>query len=98
VANTKRPDASYRPREVKEIIGVDNIDTVYGMLASGQLRGFRIGKGKAWRIAADALDEYMAGTAKPLVDPYIAEIIAAAPPLTDEQVDAIVAIIQADRS
>jgi hypothetical protein len=34
----------------------------------------------------------------PSDDPYIAEILRAAPPMSDEQVDDIVAIIMADRS
>jgi excisionase family DNA binding protein len=36
-------------------------DSVYVLLNTGHLRGFRVGKG-GWRITSEALDQYMAGT------------------------------------
>lgn len=44
------------PLEVMDILGVGK-NTIYNLLASGQLRGFRIGK--SWRITGDALEEFL---------------------------------------
>ena len=44
------------PLEVMDILGVGK-NTVYNLLANGQLKGFRIGK--SWRITGDALEEFL---------------------------------------
>lgn len=44
------------PLDVMDILGVGK-NTVYNLLASGQLKGFRIGK--SWRITGDALEEFL---------------------------------------
>ena len=44
------------PLDVMDILGVGK-NTVYNLLASGQLKGFRIGKN--WRITGDALEEFL---------------------------------------
>lgn len=42
--------------EVMDILGVGK-NTIYNLLSSGQLKGFRIGK--SWRITGDALEEFL---------------------------------------
>lgn len=44
------------PLEVMDILGVGK-NTIYNLLSSGQLKGFRIGK--IWRITGDALEEFL---------------------------------------
>ena len=44
------------PLDVMDILGVGK-NTVYNLLASGRLKGFRIGK--SWRITGDALEEFL---------------------------------------
>ena len=44
------------PLEVMDILGIGK-NTVYNLLTSGQLKGFRIGK--SWRITGDALEEFL---------------------------------------
>lgn len=44
------------PLDVMDILGVGK-NTVYNLLASGQLKGFRIGK--SWRITGDAVEEFL---------------------------------------
>ncbi len=44
------------PVEVMDILGIGK-NTVYNLLSSGQLKGFRIGK--SWRITGDALEEFL---------------------------------------
>lgn len=47
------------PREVMDILGVGK-NTVYRLLNSGELQGFRVGRG--WRITGDSLRELMVCT------------------------------------
>jgi excisionase family DNA binding protein len=72
-----------------------HIDTIDRMISDGRLPAVKVGTG--WRIREEDIDALLAGRLAPPVDPRIAEIIAAAPPLTDPQVDDIVAIIRADQ-
>lgn len=44
------------PTDVMDILGVGK-NTVYRLLDSGQLKGFRIGR--SWRVTNDALEEFM---------------------------------------
>ena len=89
---------AYTPQEVQKALGVKSIDSIYRVLADGTLRGFKIGRGaRSWRVSAEALAEYMREQAsEPAVDQQIAELVRQAPPLSDEAVNAIVAIIRAD--
>jgi excisionase family DNA binding protein len=64
------------------------------MMREGQIPAIKVGR--IWR--ARRLDVESVKRGQPPVDPRIAEIIAAAEPLTDQQVDDIVAIIRADQS
>lgn len=52
------------PKQVAEYMQV-NLKTVYSMLASGKLRGTRVGQhagsGKAWRIPKAAVDSFLSG-------------------------------------
>ena len=48
--------ANLTPLEVMDILGVGK-NTIYNLLSSGQLKGFRIGK--SWRITGDALEEFL---------------------------------------
>lgn len=48
--------AVLQPADVMEILGIGK-NTVYDLLNSGELRGFRIGR--SWRILADELDGFM---------------------------------------
>jgi excisionase family DNA binding protein len=69
---------------------------IYAEIERGNLQATRLGR--LIRITPESFDAWMAGSKpEPAVDPRIAEIVAAATPLTDEQVDDIVAIIVADR-
>jgi excisionase family DNA binding protein len=68
---------------------------IYQLINDRQLPAVKVGA--VWRIRQEDLDALLAGRSEPHVDPRIAGIVAAAPPLTDEQVDAIVAIIRADQ-
>lgn len=44
------------PTEVMDILGIGK-NSVYALLNSGQLQGFRIGR--RWRISVDALEDFM---------------------------------------
>lgn len=44
------------PLDVMDILGIGK-NTVYSLLSSGRLKGFRIGK--SWRITGDALEEFL---------------------------------------
>ncbi len=44
------------PLEVMDLLGVGK-NTIYRLLNSGELRGFRIGRG--WRITEESLREFM---------------------------------------
>lgn len=44
------------PAEVMDVLGVGK-NTMYRLLSSGQLKGFRIGR--SWRVTGDALDEFL---------------------------------------
>lgn len=44
------------PSDVMEILGIGK-NTMYDLLNSGKLVGFRVGR--SWRISADALDDFM---------------------------------------
>lgn len=46
------------PLEVMDILGIGK-NSMYDLLKSGQLRGFRIGR--SWRVTAEALEEFMLG-------------------------------------
>lgn len=46
------------PQEVMELLRIGK-NTCYDLLASGKLKGFRIGK--QWRVARDALEAYAKG-------------------------------------
>ncbi len=46
------------PTDVMEILGIGK-NTMYSLLNSGEIAGFRVGKN--WRISAEALDSFMAG-------------------------------------
>lgn len=48
--------AVLQPADVMEILGIGK-NTVYDLLNSGELKGFRIGR--SWRITADALETFM---------------------------------------
>ena len=52
----ERLPAILTPVEVMDILGIGK-NTVYNLLSSGQLKGFRIGK--SWRITGDALEEFL---------------------------------------
>ena len=45
------------PAEVMEVLVIGK-NSVYTLLNSGKLRGFRIGR--SWRISAEALEEFIA--------------------------------------
>lgn len=47
------------PRDVMDILDIGK-NTAYALLNSGRLRGFRVGR--SWRIAAEALEEFMLNT------------------------------------
>ena len=51
-----RLPAILTPLEVMDILGIGK-NTVYNLLISGQLKGFRIGK--SWRITGDAVEEFL---------------------------------------
>lgn len=44
------------PRDVMDILDIGK-NAAYALLNSGRLRGFRVGR--SWRIAAEALEEFM---------------------------------------
>lgn len=44
------------PADIMDILGIGK-NTAYRLLASGQLKGFRIGR--SWRITGDALEEFL---------------------------------------
>jgi len=44
--------------DVAEMLKVD-VRVVWGLLKSGELRGFQVGGRKMWRIEASALDDYI---------------------------------------
>ena len=44
------------PREIMDILGIGK-NSIYDLLNSGQLQGFRVGR--SWRVTADALEEFM---------------------------------------
>ena len=44
------------PREIMDILGIGK-NSMYDLLSSGQLKGFRVGR--SWRVTADALEEFM---------------------------------------
>lgn len=44
------------PTDIMDILGVGK-NTVYSLLSSGQLRGFRIGR--SWKVTSDALEEFL---------------------------------------
>lgn len=44
------------PVDVMEILGIGK-NTVYGLLNSGKLTAFRVGR--SWRIPVDALEQFM---------------------------------------
>ena len=70
---------------------------IYEEIARGNLKAVRLGKSQGtFRLTRENFDDWMAGRRSP-VDQRIAEIIASSPPLTDAQVDEIVAIIRAER-
>lgn len=46
----------FTPAEAMDILGVGK-NTMYRLLNSGELRGIRIGR--SWRIASNALEEYL---------------------------------------
>lgn len=52
----ERLPAILTPLEVMDILGIGK-NTVYNLLTSGQLKGFRIGK--SWRITGDAVEEFL---------------------------------------
>ncbi|MBA4608368.1 MULTISPECIES: helix-turn-helix domain-containing protein [Aeromicrobium] len=45
--------------DVAETLKVD-VRVVWGLLKSGELRGFQVGGRKMWRIEASALEDYIA--------------------------------------
>ncbi|MCI8328716.1 MAG: helix-turn-helix domain-containing protein [Oscillibacter sp.] len=47
------------PRDVMDILGIGK-NTAYALLNSGRLRAFRVGR--SWKIAAEALEEFMLNT------------------------------------
>ena len=72
---------------------------IYAEIARKKLRATKVGR--VIRIAPEDFDAWFADngvTPCYPVDPRIAEIVAAAQPLTDSQVAEIVAIIRADRA
>lgn len=46
----------YKPSEVQKILDIGK-NSLYALLESGALKGFRIGR--HWRVTKDALDEFM---------------------------------------
>ena len=44
------------PREIMDILGIGK-NSIYDLLNSGQLQGFRVGR--SWRVTEDALEEFM---------------------------------------
>lgn len=44
------------PLDVMDILGIGK-NSVYALLNSGKLRGFRVGR--SWRVTTDALEEFM---------------------------------------
>jgi excisionase family DNA binding protein len=66
---------------------------VYCEIERGNLAATRLGT--AIRITPESYHAWMAGRRPAPVDEHIAEILRDAPPLTDEQIDDIVAIIRA---
>ena len=44
------------PAQVMAVLGIGK-NSVYALLNSGALRGFRVGR--SWRIPSDALEEFM---------------------------------------
>lgn len=55
----ERFPALLTPLEVMDILGIGK-NTVYRLLSSGELQGFRIGRG--WRVTEDSLREFMIRT------------------------------------
>lgn len=49
------------PAEVMDVLGIGK-NTMYDILNSGQLAGFRVGRN--WRISADALEAFMLASQK----------------------------------
>ena len=45
-----------KPSEVMDILGLGK-NTVYRLLATGQLRGIRVGR--SWRVTSDAVEEFL---------------------------------------
>lgn len=74
-----------------------NKKTVYGAVGRNELQATRIGR--AIRITPESFDAWLAGQKPkpPAIDEQIAAVLATLPPLTDQQIDDIVAIIRADR-
>jgi hypothetical protein len=67
------------------------------LIADGRLPAAKVASG--WRIRESDIDALLARGSQPKqpsVDDLVAEIVAASPPLTDAQIDRIVAIIKSD--
>ncbi|MCI9347673.1 MAG: helix-turn-helix domain-containing protein [Oscillibacter sp.] len=47
------------PQDIMDILNIGK-NTAYTLLNSGRLRGFRVGR--SWRIAAEALEEFILNT------------------------------------
>ena len=69
---------------------------IYAEIDRGHLLATRLGT-RAFRITIESFDAWITGRSKSQ-DQRIADIVAASPPLTDEQIDDIVAIICAGRA
>lgn len=54
--NTEGLPSILTPLEVMDLLGVGK-NTIYRLLNSGELQGFRIGRG--WRITEESLREFM---------------------------------------
>lgn len=48
----------YKTREIAEILGVSP-STVREWLATGHLKGIKVGQGKYWRVTQEQLDTYL---------------------------------------
>lgn len=70
--------------------------TIRLMIRAGDIPAFKVGH--RYRVRVDTLRAFMEPVNTVTTDERIRRIVAALPPLTNEQIDSIVAIIRADRA
>jgi excisionase family DNA binding protein len=60
MATTRKLPSTYTPDEVREMLKLQQNETVYKMIASGELPAFRVRR--LWRIRREDVEALMAGT------------------------------------